>query len=80
MAALAKKRINITHKVSGRLKQGEMLLYYNKKPIGRIDLINRTGVEVTEGFEVDGHNIYVVSNAEDRQYDSYTQGCDLGWC
>ncbi len=78
--AKAKHRVNITRQVSGRLLPGEMLLYYKQKPIGRIHLGKSCGMEVEEGFEVDGHDIYLVSKMEEPQEDSYTRNCDLGWC
>jgi hypothetical protein len=77
MSSKAKYRINITRKVTGRMGDGEMVLYYNKKPIGKIDLRNM-GMEVVDGFEVEENSIYAVGNQFPDEH--YTQSCDMGWC
>lgn len=72
-------RINITRKVVGRLKDGDIVLYYQKTPIGRIALSGEYGIEMAEGYEMDNDHIYVLGRYDDRM-DHYAQSCDMGWC
>lgn len=71
-------RINITRKVIGRLRDGEILLYYHNKPIGRIALSGEN-IEMAEGFEAENYHIYVLGRFDDRE-DFYADSCDMGWC
>ncbi|MBO2531632.1 Protein of unknown function [Planifilum fulgidum] len=72
-------RINITRKVVGRFRDGDIVLYYHKQPIGRIALSEGGGIEMAEGYEMDNHHIYVLGRYDDHK-DQYTQSCDMGWC
>jgi hypothetical protein len=72
-------RVNITRKVVGRLKDGDIVLYYHKKPIGRIALSEKCGVQIAEGYEMDHDHIYVLGHYDDH-LDQYAQSCDMGWC
>jgi hypothetical protein len=72
-------RINITRKVVGRLEDGDIVLYYHKKPIGRITLSEKCGIEMAEGYVMDNDHIYVMGRYDDNM-DHYTQSCDMGWC
>lgn len=76
--AAAVSRTNITDKVTGQIGDGEMVLYYNGKPIGRVDIFGSGQLEVTGDYTVEGGQIY--SLATPGENEQYAHSCDMGWC
>ncbi|GGE09486.1 hypothetical protein GCM10011571_08480 [Marinithermofilum abyssi] len=74
-----RQRVNITNRVTGRMaNSGEMILYYNRKKIGTLDLVDKR-LHMKEGYEADRQHIYMTKTSA-VSHRHYTEDCDLGWC
>ncbi|WP_164491798.1 DUF2553 family protein [Staphylospora marina] len=73
-------RIDITDRVTAKLQDGEWVLYYNHKPIGRF-VPDSAGTDMSEGFELDNGRLYAAYPDErNRLQGNYADDCDIGWC
>jgi hypothetical protein len=79
---LEKKRLDITERVIGKLGNGEIQLFEENKPIGRLILNeNRNRFELKNGYEEEQNKIYkyvTITASPDEKY----VDCDSesGWC
>ncbi|MBA4494839.1 DUF2553 family protein [Paenactinomyces guangxiensis] len=78
MSKEQQQRLNITSKVTGRIEEGDFVLYHYQSPIGKINL-NTKELELYDGYAMEENRIYAL---EDNRvfHDYYAHGCDLGWC
>jgi hypothetical protein len=75
-----KKKIDITSKVTGQIREDQMILSVEKQEIGRMSLdTTAPGYQFNDGFGIEEHKIYQIQ-VEGQENDQYVEGCDMGWC
>jgi len=80
---LEKKKLEVTDRIVGKLKDGYMQLYLENEPIGKIELPQggSLNIQLDPTFEVDGQKIYQQVSSVSHPDMKYTD-CDdeAGWC
>jgi hypothetical protein len=73
-------KLDITDRVTIKIKKGYMDLFFNRGKIGKI-VITPEGkqYELDEGFVHEEGKIYKIYQL-DQEPLQYVEGCDLGWC
>ena len=77
---LKQQKIDVTDRVVGKLKNGEIQLFLENESIGKIKLHDQIQVELDHHFETEQKKIYqnvTVTNQPDAKY---TDCDDGGWC
>lgn len=78
--ALNEKKLDITDRVVGKLKNGEIELYLENEPIGRIMLTGKADFELDNRFDVDQQRIYQNITVTENPGAKYTDCHGGGWC
>lgn len=77
---LNQKKWDVTDRVVGKIKNGEIELMLENKSIGKIKLPENLEYELEHHFETDQQRIYqhvTVTEGQDAKYTDCDQG---GWC
>ncbi|WP_409271192.1 YusG family protein [Neobacillus sp. SCS-31] len=74
------KKLDITDRVVGKLKNGEIKLYLENEPIGRIMLEGEVDFELDRRFDVDQQRIFQHITFTEYPDAKYTDCQDGGWC
>lgn len=69
---------NITRKVNAKVENGDIVFYYNKQPIGKMNLSGDGSCEFYDGYLMENDSIYSLNDFPDHR--SYAENCDMGWC
>jgi hypothetical protein len=77
---LKQQRIDVTDRVIGKMKNGEMELYLDNTPIGKMKITDHMQVELSHQFEVEQQKIYQQVTTTEGQDAKYTDCDDGGWC
>ncbi|MDQ0245955.1 hypothetical protein J2S09_003533 [Bacillus fengqiuensis] len=73
--------MNVTERVSAKLKDGYMELYFHKELIGTISFSEEgKQYDLQEGYVYEEGQILKVIDASSIIPGPYVEGCDLGWC
>ncbi|WP_059173703.1 YusG family protein [Bacillus sp. FJAT-27445] len=78
--ALIEKKLDITDRVVGKLKNGEIELYLENEPIGRILLTGKADFELDQRFDVDQQRIFQNVTFTEEPDARYTDCDEGGWC
>lgn len=73
-------KLDVTDRVQIKIDEEDILLFYGKDCIGMF-VINEDGkqYDLVDGYVYEEKRIYRLFRNEDCNQ-SYTEGCDLGWC
>jgi uncharacterized protein YpmS len=77
---LKQDKIDVTDRIVGKIKNGEIELQLENSPIGKIKLPENIQYELEHHFEADQSKIYqnvTVSEGRDARYTDCDEG---GWC
>jgi hypothetical protein len=77
---LSQKKIDVTDRVVGKLKNGEIQLFLENSPIGTIKLTNEISYQLDHHFEVEQQKIYQNISVPGKTDPKYTDCDDGGWC
>jgi putative ribosome biogenesis GTPase RsgA len=77
---LSQKKIDVTDRVVGKLKNGEIQLFLGDSPIGKIQLTNEINYRLDHHFEVDQQKIFQNVSVPGKTDPKYTDCDDGGWC
>lgn len=78
--ALRETKLDITDRVVGKLENGEIELYLENEPIGRVKLHGKAEFELDQRFAVDGQRIYQNASIIEQPDAKYTDCDQGGWC
>ncbi|MBW3111044.1 MULTISPECIES: YusG family protein [Bacillaceae] len=76
---LEPKKLDVTGRVTGKLKNGEVELYLDNQPIGKMSL-PLDGVTLEPNFEAKENKIYQSYTSTDGHDARYTDCDEGGWC
>ncbi|RHW42673.1 DUF2553 family protein [Neobacillus notoginsengisoli] len=76
----SEKKLDITDRVVGKLRNGEIELYLEKEAIGRILLNGKAEFELDQRFDVDQQRIFQNVAMVDQPNAKYTDCEQGGWC
>jgi hypothetical protein len=75
-----KKKVDITSKVTGKIREDQMILNVEEREIGRMSLDTTSPrYQFNDGFGLEENKIYQIQ-VEGQENDQYVEGCDMGWC
>jgi hypothetical protein len=75
-----KKKVDITSKVTGKIREDQMILNIEEREIGRMSLDTTSpGYQFNDGFGIEENKIYQIQ-VEGQEDEQYVEGCDMGWC
>ncbi len=77
---LKQQRVDVTDRVIGKMKNGEMELFLDNTPIGKMKLSDHMQVELEHHFEVEQQKIYQHVTTTEGTDAKYTDCDDGGWC
>ncbi|WP_160722451.1 YusG family protein [Bacillus sp. USDA818B3_A] len=77
---LKQQKIDVTDRVVGKLKDGEIQLFLENESIGKIKLKDQIQVELDHHFETEQKKIYQNVTVTDQPDAKYTDCDDGGWC
>lgn len=78
---LKPKKLEITERVIGKLKNGSIELYLENEPIGKVALPEGSQFELSHHFEVDQQQrIYQHYTSTEQPDEKYTDCDQGGWC
>lgn len=81
MAVLRNTKIDITEKVTGKIKNGQIELFLEHEPIGRVKFPNSNVLfELEHHFEQSGSKIFQHITSVDQPNARYTDCDEGGWC
>jgi uncharacterized protein YpmS len=75
---LIQKKIDVTDRVIGKLKNGQIELYLENSSIGKITFPGN--IELDHHFEAEQRKIYQNVSVPDNKYPRYTDCDEGGWC
>ncbi|MGM0829721.1 MAG: YusG family protein [Bacillota bacterium] len=76
---LEPKKLDVTNRVTGKLKDGEVELYLDNQPIGRMALpLDKITME--PNFEAKENKIYQSYTSTEGDQARYTDCDEGGWC
>ena len=78
--SLTQKKVDVTDRVVGKLKNGEIELFLEKSPIGKIKLPEGIEIELEHHFEGDQQKIFQNVSVPDKADPRYTDCDEGGWC
>ena len=78
--ALKQQKIDVTNRVTGKIKNGEMELYIENACIGKMKLPENIQFQLEHHFEADQQKIYQNVTVTDNPDAKYTDCDDGGWC
>ena len=76
---LEPKKLDVTGRVTGKLKNGEVELYLDNQPIGKMSL-PLDGVTLEPNFEAKENKIYQSYTSTEGHDARYTDCDEGGWC
>ncbi|MGF3105319.1 MULTISPECIES: YusG family protein [Rossellomorea] len=76
---LEPKKLDVTNRVTGKLKDGEVELYLDNQPIGRMAL-PLDGITMEPNFEAKENKIYQSYTSTEGDQARYTDCDEGGWC
>ncbi|MGM0753681.1 MAG: YusG family protein [Bacillota bacterium] len=76
---LKPKKLDVTNRVTGKLKNGEVELYLDNQPIGRMAL-PLDGLNMEPNFEAKENKIYQSYTSTEGDQARYTDCDEGGWC
>jgi hypothetical protein len=77
---LKQQKIDVTDRVVGKLKNGEIELFLENESIGKIKLDEHITPELDHHFEADQQKIYQHVTVTEGQDAKYTDCDEGGWC
>lgn len=77
---LKPEKLDITDRVTGKLENGEIQLYLEKEPIGKIKLPEDAQLELGHHFVSEQNRIYQHVSVPDQSEPRYTDCDEGGWC
>jgi hypothetical protein len=77
---LKQQRLDVTDRVVGKLKNGEIELFLENSSIGKIKLSEHMQVELDHHFEAEQQKIYQNVTVTEQPDAKYTDCDDGGWC
>lgn len=77
---LKQQRIDVTDRVVGKMKNGEIELFLENASIGKIKFAKNIQVELDHHFESEQHKIYQQVTVTEQPDAKYTDCDDGGWC
>lgn len=77
---LKEQKLDVTDRVTGKLKGGEIVLYLENERIGKITLPQDLNMELSHEFEGNGARIYQHITAVTEPDAKYTDCDEGGWC
>ncbi|MGM0854613.1 MAG: YusG family protein [Bacillota bacterium] len=76
---LEPKKLDVTNRVTGKFKDGEVELYLDNQPIGRMAL-PLDGITMEPNFEAKENKIYQSYTSTEGDQARYTDCDEGGWC
>ncbi|MFC0417864.1 YusG family protein [Cytobacillus solani] len=80
IVVLKNNKIDITDRVVGKLKDGEIELYLENERIGSIRLPQEPAIQMDHHFETDRQKIYQHVTTTESPQACYTDCDEGGWC
>ncbi|WP_341986144.1 YusG family protein [Rossellomorea oryzaecorticis] len=77
--SLEPKKLDVTERVTGKLKNGELELYLDNQPIGRMT-VPLEGISMEPNFEAKENKIFQNYTATEGTEARYTDCDEGGWC
>jgi hypothetical protein len=77
---LKQQKIDVTDRVIGKMKNGEIELFLENTPIGKIALPGNLTYQLDQQFEVTQRKIYQNVTVTEEPDAKYTDCDDGGWC
>jgi hypothetical protein len=77
---LKQQKIDVTDRVIGKMQNGEIELFLEDTPIGKIKLPGDMQVQLDQHFEVNQRKIYQHVTVTEQPDAKYTDCDDGGWC
>jgi hypothetical protein len=75
-----KKKVDISSKVTGKIREKHMVLEVEEREIGRMSLDNSSPkYEFNDGYGIEDNKVYQIQ-VEGFEDEQYVEGCDMGWC
>ncbi|NRD79101.1 YusG family protein [Bacillus sp. BRMEA1] len=78
--ALKQQKIDVTDRVTGKIKNGEIELFLENTPIGKINLPENIQIELEHHFQAEHTKIYQHVTVTDQPDAKYTDCDNGGWC
>ncbi|TMU84493.1 DUF2553 family protein [Bacillus sp. BHET2] len=76
---LEPKKLDVTSRVTGKLKNGEVELFLDNQPIGKMAL-SLDGLSMEPNFEAKENKIYQSYTSSEGHEARYTDCDEGGWC
>ena len=76
---LEPKKLDVTNRVTGKLKNGEVELFLDNQPIGKMAL-SLDGLTMEPNFEAKENKIYQSYTTTEGHEARYTDCDEGGWC
>lgn len=74
------EKLDVTERIHGKLKDGNMILYLDDEQVGEIQMASGTAnYQLSQKFELNNNKIYLKQD-EKKLEEQDTDDCDLGWC
>lgn len=80
IVVLKQQKIDITDRVVGKLKNGEIELYLENEKIGNIQLPEGFSIQMDHHYETDQQKIYQHVTTTEHPHAKYTDCDEGGWC
>ncbi|CAM3914756.1 YusG family protein [Mesobacillus thioparans] len=77
---LKQQKIDVTDRVTGKLKNGQIQLYLENEPIGNIKLPEGIQLELKHHYASEQNKIYQHVSVPDQSEPRYTDCDEGGWC
>jgi hypothetical protein len=77
---LKQQKVDVTDRVVGKLKNGEIELYLENEKIGNISLPENLSISMDHHFESDQQKIYQHITSTEQPQARYTDCDEGGWC
>jgi hypothetical protein len=77
---LKQQKFDITDRVIGKLANGEVQLYLENEPIGKIKLPEGAELDLVHHYESEQNRIYQHVSVPDQSEPRYTDCDEGGWC
>lgn len=77
---LKKQKVDVTDRVTGKIRNGVMELFLEDTPIGKMQLPENIQYELEHHFEANQQKIYQHITVTDDSDPKYTDCDDGGWC
>ncbi|MEH7010255.1 YusG family protein [Neobacillus niacini] len=78
--ALKPQKIDVTDRVIGKMKNGEMELFFDNTSIGKIQIPGDMTFQLDQRFEVEQRKIFQNVTVTEQPDAKYTDCDDGGWC